>query len=219
MDPDALARRNRLFDLVHNCFGGETDVVAHVIEENTPGAKVSVRAIQAWLMPPGRVSSRNCPPWALKAVEDFVADPINQPRLQVMARRREEDIRRVTTPVEWADKVRREKAVEFATCEIEDESRTLRQWQEQLGKDSGRYIFALELRLRSAERELSDSVAAIHQAVHGSENFEDFKKAYLEAERGRRLQRFSVKEARKHIENASEEFASDDGVVERPALS
>lgn len=136
-----------------------------------------------------------------------------------MARRQEEDVRRVTTPTEWADKVRRERAVEFATCEIEDEGRTLQRWQERLGKDHGRYIFELELRLRAAERELSDSMAAIHQAVHGSENFEDFKKAYLEAERGSRLQRFSVREARKHIESATEEFASDDGVLEPPALS
>jgi hypothetical protein len=219
MDADARARRNRLFDLVHNCFRGENDIVADVIGRKTPGAKVSVRTIQAWLMPPGRPSSRNCPPWALKALEDYVADPANRDSIEAMARRQEEDIRRVATPTEWADKVRREKAVEFATCEIEDEGRTLQRWQERLGKDHGRYIFELELRLRAAERELSDSVAAINQAVHGSENFEDFKKAYLEAERGSRLQRFSVREVRKHIESATEEFASEDGVLERPALS
>lgn len=219
IDADALARRNRLFDLVHNYFRGENDIVAHVIGRKTPGAKVSVRSVQAWLMPPGRPSSRNCPPWALKALEDYIADAANRDSLEAMARRQEEDIQRVTTPTQWADKVRSEKAVEFATCEIEDESRTLRQWQERLGRDNGRYVFELELRLRAAERELTDSVSAIHQAVHGSENFEDFKKAYLEAERASRLQRLSVREARKHIENASEEFASDDGVLEPPALS
>ncbi|GAB3771887.1 hypothetical protein GCM10028796_41570 [Ramlibacter monticola] len=79
------------------------------------------------------------------------------------------------------------------------------------------YIFEVELRLRAAEREFSDSLAAIHQAVHGSSDFEEFKTAYLEAEKGRRQQRYSVREARKHIESASEEFASDNGVLEPPA--
>jgi hypothetical protein len=218
-DKDASARRNRLFDLVQNCFSGQNDFVASVIEKRTPGSKVSVRTVQAWLMPSGRPSSRNCPPWALKALEEYVADPSNRDLLAAMARRREEDSRRVTTPTAWADKVRSEKAVEFATHEIEDEARSLREWQEHLGKENGRYIFKLELRLRAAERELNDSVAAIHQAVQGSGNFEDFKKAYLEAEKGSRLQRFAVREAKKHIENGSEEFASDDGVLARPASS
>ncbi|GAB3771883.1 hypothetical protein GCM10028796_41560 [Ramlibacter monticola] len=46
-----------------------------------------------------------------------------------------------TTPAQWADKVQWEKAVEFATCEIEDEGRILRQWKERLRNDHGRVHF------------------------------------------------------------------------------
>lgn len=217
MDSTASDRRNKLYSLVHDYFAGNTDVVATVIEQGTPGAKVSVRSVQAWLMPPGRASSRNCPAWAVKALEDYVADPANRERLEALAQLRTAAMGRVTTASEWALKVHDQKSVELATSQFEKDDRALRRWQERLGKEPGRYIFDLEQRFLAEQRELSDTVSALHQAVHGSSSFEEFKASYLEIERASRWMRRSVKDARQRIEERSEEFASDDGALRPPA--
>jgi len=217
MDNADADRRGRLFSLVHNQFAGKTDVVANVIEQSTPGAKVSVRSIQAWLMPSGRASSRNCPPWALKALEDFVADPQNRPRLEVLAQIRDGSIGKVADPFKWSDEVYLSRSVEIATSQIEEDKRALHRWQDQLGKETGRYVFELEKRLLTGQRELSASFAAIHQAVYLSSSFEEFKAAYLDHERANRLVHRVVKDTRKHIQERSQEFAVDDAVMEPPA--
>lgn len=217
MDKAAADRRDRLYSLVHNQFAGNTDVVVSVIEQSAPGAKVSVRSIQAWLMPSGRASSRNCPPWALKALEDFVADPQNRPRLDAWAQIRDASFAKVATPSELSDKVYRERSVEIATSQIEDDERALHRWQDQLGKETGRYIFELEKRLLTEQRGLRDSLVALHKAVYFSSSFEEFKAAYLERETATMLAHGAVKDARKHIEELSQEFATDDAVLEPPA--
>lgn len=216
MDETAANRRDRLFSLVHNQFAGNTDVVANVIEQSAPGAKVSVRSIQAWLMPSDRASSRNCPPWALKALEDFVADPQNRPRLDAWAQMRDASVRKVATPFESSDKVFRQRSVEIATSQIEEDERALHRWQDQLGKETGRYVFELEKRLLTEQRGLSESLAALHQAVYFSSSFEEFKAGYLERARAILRVHGVVKDTRKHIEGRSQEFATDDAVMEPP---
>jgi hypothetical protein len=216
MDTTSGQRRDRLFDLVHNYFGGDNDVVLQVIKEGTPGARVSIRSIQAWLMAPGRASSRNCPPWALKALEEYVADPANHERLQMLAQRQEAAIRRMETPTDRADRVRSQRAVEIATSELEEERRSLEEWQALIGKEAGRRVSETVQGMRAEIRALRQEAAAIFQALHGNAQYEEFRKAYLEHERADRHAETFVKDARRDIESGSGEFACDDAVPQPP---
>lgn len=209
-------RRDKLFDLVHNYFSGDSDVVAQVIQERTPGAKVSVRTIQAWLMTPGRASSRNCPPWALKALEEYVADPTNQERLQVLAQRQKAAIRTIGSPTDWADRVRKEKVVEIATSQIEEERLRLQEWQGLIGNEAGRRVSETVQGLRAEIRALRQELSAMFQALHGNPQYEGFRSSYLEHERADRLTELFVREARTDIESRSGEFASEDAVLQPP---
>ena len=138
-------RRWRLVGLVERHFGRDYDFVARIIEEKT-GGKVSERTVQAWLIAPGRKSSRNCPEWAVKALEKYVNDPANGESLQLYAARREATLSAVKAPLAWSNEVRSSRAVELATASLECEDRRLRFWQDAIGAQSGKMLCELERR-------------------------------------------------------------------------
>jgi hypothetical protein len=209
-------RRLRLQVLVERHFVRDNDVVARVLEERT-GAKVSERTVQAWLIAPGRKSSRNCPEWAVKALEDFVADPANGEFLQRQAQRREAASQgEWKTPLGWSDKVRREKAVEFATVSLEVDAKRERTWQQAGGVQMGGLVFDLERRLDAELNAHRRVLSALGEAFRNASTFEELKSVFHEQVRAGELQDFFVGQARRAIESGSEEFAQADGVLRQP---
>jgi hypothetical protein len=68
---DERARR-RMIGLLNDPYLGRSYLTAaHVIERRT-GKKVTERAIQTWVAEPTRRSSRRCPNWALKAIQEHI---------------------------------------------------------------------------------------------------------------------------------------------------
>lgn len=64
--------QSKMARLLSNKFKGNLSHVALILSSES-GRKVSTRAIQAWLMHRDRPSSRRCPAWAVKLLNDFVS--------------------------------------------------------------------------------------------------------------------------------------------------
>jgi hypothetical protein len=208
-------RRWRLVSLVERHFGRDYDLVARIIEEKT-GGKVSERTVQAWLIAPGRKSSRNCPEWAVKALEEYVTDPANHEHLQRYAARREATLSSVKAPLAWSDEVRSSRAVELATALLEYEDRKLRVWQDASGGQVGKMLFELERRLDAEMNAHRKTLTAIHEAFRTSSTYEECKSTFQEHVRAADLQDFFVREAKRAIESSSDEFATPDAVIQQP---
>lgn len=212
-------RRWRLVGVIDKHFGRDNDFVARVIEEKT-GAKVSERTVQAWLIAPGRKSSRNCPEWAVKALEDYVADPANREALERHESRREASAASDwKSPMAWSDKVRKEKAVEFATSSLEFDAKRRRTWQDAGGLQLGDLVFRLEQRLDAELGAHRRVMTALSEAFRGASTFDEFKSVFAEHVRAAELQDFFVGEARRAIEGGTGEFAAADAVIQQPQAS
>jgi hypothetical protein len=82
--------RDNMSRIVENDFGGDRLWVAYTLSDATK-RKVSNRTVQAWLMEPGKPSSRTCPEWAYQALKDFVDNPANEEHLKQGRVRRASD--------------------------------------------------------------------------------------------------------------------------------
>ena len=215
METEQEQRRWRLIALVERHFGRDNDVVARIIGQTT-GAKVSERTVQAWLIAPGRKSSRNSPEWAVKALEDYAADPANRPHLDGLTKRLEDGMRGVKVPLAWSDEVRKNRAVEFATSSLEDEARRSHFWRDAGGAQLGTALFELERRLDAEMSAQRKALAAIHDAFRTSSTYDEWRSAYQEQVRASDLQDFVVREAKRAIESSSDEFAAPDAVLGPP---
>lgn len=201
-------RRSRLFNLVHRRFYADNDWVASAIKERT-GEVFSVRTIQAWLIQPHRTSSRNCPERVLKALEEYIQDPSNRETIEWRKNRYENSLRNGKSPLERSAEVRDSKAVEFATDEIEEESRTCIKWQKEFGNRQGAMIYELQKALERITWSHTETLSAIHEALESSTTFEEFREKFLDQERANRRIRYDVRRAKHSIQNNTEEFADD----------
>lgn len=208
----AELRRLKLQALVGEHFANIHDLVVETIQTAT-GSKVSVRSIQAWLISPNRTSSRNCPSWIIKTLQDYVEDPAKREDLATrVAARQIVDADLAKHPLAWSDKVRSEKAVEFATNEIEHDDRRLKHWQATLGLQNGKALFELERAMETERRALSHTVHCIHTAITSNTSFESFAESYRAQINGNDIARMFVRQARRAIEGKAEEFSNDDGL-------
>jgi hypothetical protein len=73
--------RAKLSSLIKNPLIGDNYQAADVISRIS-GKHASQRSIQAWLIESDKRSSRKCPPWAVSALETYLAEPENQKRLR-----------------------------------------------------------------------------------------------------------------------------------------
>ena len=204
-------RRSKLFSLVHHQFLSDTDWVAAAILERT-SEKVSIRTIQAWLIQPNRRSSRNCPEWAIKALEEYVQDSSNQARFKARKELHQATVGVSKSPLAWSNEVRASRAVEFATNELEDDERNLAKYQKEFGDRQGAVIFELYKELRNSNWRQHETLSAIHRAFQESKNFDECREMFLEIERANSMTHYFVRDAKQAIEKNSEEF-SDPKVV------
>lgn len=211
MQNEQWLRREKLSSLVHKKFHSDNDWVASAIDQRT-GENVSVRSIQAWLIHPNRRSSRNCPEWVIKALEDYLKDPKNEELIRVRRDRHEESFRRMKTPLEISDQIRSSMSVDIVTRQIEEESCNLSKWQEEFGTRQGEKLFELNKKLQGSIEAYSKTVTALHLAVDSSKTFEEFRERFREEIRAEGYTNDFLRKTRKAIENNSDEF-SNDGTV------
>lgn len=215
MQSEQDQRRWRLLGLVERYFHRDYDLVARIIEKKT-GGKVSERTVQAWLIAPGRKSSRNCPEWAVKALEEYVNEPANAEALKRSAAGRESALGAVKAPHAWSEEVRISRVVELATACLEYEDGKLRFWQDASGGQVGKALFELERRLDAEIAAHRKTLTAIHEAFRTSSTYEECKSTFQEHVRAADLQEFVVREAKRAIEHSSDEFSTPDAVIQQP---
>ncbi|CDK99630.1 protein of unknown function [Magnetospirillum gryphiswaldense MSR-1 v2] len=184
--------------ILRTYFPSDYATAASVLTRAT-GKNVSVRSLQAWLIDPGKPSSRRCPEWALKVLKQHVAENAlerAQPKLTRL----------------WSGEVRDSKVVEFATDRILREEARREKWRK-TGLDAlPDKLFELELRVDEYLAHLSNGLTALKTAVRGAEDFEAMKSAFLAAMDEAGTVDFLVRQTRADIEQRKGEFGSDDGV-------
>jgi len=203
--------RLNMRSLVDKEFDSDCQLVAYKLSTLT-GRRISNRTVQAWLIEPGKTSSRTCPEWALKALKEFIADPANKDELEERRKYARKD---ASAPLAWSSEVDRKHSVEFATNQILADQQRLGRWQK-AGFDSLPSLLAeLERKTEGYLNFLHERQLAYDNALKSSSTFDEFKSKALDAIRDKDIAEFLVKEARRAIENKTHEFASDDGVPEQ----
>ena len=204
---DSLVRV-RVATLIQREFLGDNHRAASAIS-NVTGKRVSERTIQAWLIDPSKVSSRKCPAWALKAMQDYLAVPDNKRYLSEIAQYREQ----TTQQHNYLNDVYDKHQVRMATTSIESEKRALDSWQETNFNSLPIKLFELEKRVDGYLHYLSRSNAIITNALRKCDDFADFKRIVTEELEEAASIEFAVREARKAIEEGLEEFSNDEGLA------
>lgn len=204
-------RRFRLKNIIDTYFEGDNDVVVRAIKDAT-GHEVSVRSIQAWLIDPRRVSHRIAPEWALRGLEDYVKRPEKKDELARHAERVQERRKAPRQELDWSDEVRNSRAVEFATSQIESENRQIARWQELFGTASGKAIAEAFHAQRKEIESMSKALGAITRAMKQCDTFETFKSQANLAMQDQDFTNLYVREARKAVEQCSEEFSNPEGL-------
>lgn len=211
IDQQAERRRERLHSIIRHHFRDENDLVVGVIKDMT-GQEVSVRSIQTWLIDPRRASHRKVPEWVLSCLEDYINRPEKQGVLQRISERAESKISVGRRPFEWADEVRRTKAVDFATHELEAEAKQKRYWCDLLGRSAGEAVAEVVLAQDKAIRSMSRSLATLTRALHSSESFEDFRALAKESMQEEDSVQHFIRETREALANQTGEFSNEEGL-------
>ncbi|KAB0654494.1 hypothetical protein [Burkholderia diffusa] len=204
-------RRNEMRCLVENDFSGDRQQVATIISELT-AKNVSVRSIQAWLIEPGKPSSRQCPEWALKALHDYTCRPENEQRLRA---RREykagQPLAIKRTSLDVYDKY----AVDMATNQIEADQHKRDSWRNLPYGEIPDKLFELENRLTGHLHYLQTQLVAISIALRTCESFDEFKQKVLEDIDNQTSEDYFVREARRAIESRTDEFSNVEGLLNK----
>lgn len=202
-------RRTRMRSMVESEFAGDRQFVASVISK-LASRNVSARTVQAWLIEPGKPSSRFCPEWAMKALLEYQSKPENQERLRARKESKEsQPWPQKRTILDVADK----HAVQFATAEIERDERIRKAWTDITLVDLPSKLFELERRMAERIRYLEDRVFALTSALKHGKSFDEYQAAVLDEVNNRESEDYEVRNTRLSIEAQTEEFAHPEGLA------
>ena len=198
-------RRSKLSALIKQKFCGENWRVVNAINSVTD-KPISVRSIQTWLIDPRKASSRKCPAWALKALQDYVDNPENAQELEEIASYKSK------YPKSHLEEIYDSRGLELATHAIEFDQTALEGWQKADFNTLPKKLFELEKRFDSYLAYLNDDLSAVRSALDECDNFEDFKKSVKEKMNKADLIRSEIRKSRELIENKTGELSNDEGL-------
>ncbi|VXC51249.1 conserved hypothetical protein [Burkholderia sp. 8Y] len=202
-------RRTMMRSLVENEFAGDRQYVASVISRFA-ARNVSARTVQAWLIEPGKASSRFCPEWAMKALLEYLSKPENQERLRARKEYKErQPWPQKRTVLDVADK----HAVQFATTEIERDERMRKAWTDTTLGDLPSKLFELERRMTERIRYLEDRVSGLTSALKNGKSFDEYRAVVLDELNNRESEDYEVRKTRLAIEAQTGEFAHPEGLA------
>jgi hypothetical protein len=202
-------RRRELSSLVNQKFLGENWRAAGAITSLT-GKPISARSLQSWMIDSHKPSSRKCPPWALKALQDYLDDPKNAQHMEVIAKFQSDNPKEYNHIEEIYDK----RGVELATHAIEWDHRALERWRKADFNTLPIKLFELEKRIDRYLSDLGASLAVVTNALDRCENFEDFKEVVKEKLREADTVKSELQSVRKSIETNTDEFSNEEGLAE-----
>lgn len=201
-------RRANLSSLIQNYLFGENDRAANAISIVT-GNRVSNRTIQSWLIGLEKPSSRTCPPWAVKALKEYLDDPKNQPELEWLRQTKKEAGYSFPSAIEIAEN----KSVEIATRDIEHEKCLLEDWKKVSLTELPEVLFKKFLRLEREIGSMGKALAAISRGIDTTETYEELKALVRKELREADWWEGEIRRTRRAIEEGREEFADPEGLA------
>jgi hypothetical protein len=200
------ANRRRMGLLISAHFRGDCDFAASILRKVTE-RKVSSRTIQAWLITPDKPSSRRCPTWAVKTLEEYV--PNHKQELDDARRYRES----LSSERWWsAANIRDNKDIELATSEIERDAKRTKKWEDTPIHELPRKLAEMEKRFEDFMYGNNERITAILAALGESNDFDEFKKNVNRRQTERWGIYYAVREAREAIEKKTGPFSNDEGL-------
>jgi hypothetical protein len=201
----------RVSELLHGAYNSDYGHVAAILSSQTK-KKVSVRTLQAWMMPPGRPSSRRCPEWALLALEQYLASHPQAPSHWKEVSSIYRSTREGQT-LAFHTELRDQRSLQLAEAAIAKEQATLQKWRSAGFADYPQRLTDMELRLRRANADHADLIGNILALVDSCSTFEEFREQLREATRRKLDLDYTVREIVGDLRNGRREFASTDGTL------
>jgi len=209
---EADSRRSKLRSLIQDHFFGEKGRVASVISGVTK-KNVSARTIQSWLIDLDKPSSRRCPAWAIKALDDYLADPKNKSELDIIAQHKPKDSQ-APSNTHWKEEVHDKSEVNLASAEIEYERKTLNKWKSVDFNTLAIRMHELEIIFRARIKNLEKENTIFKNALKNCDNFDDFKKAINKELDEKDALQSVIDSTRLAIEQATQELSNKEGLYE-----
>lgn len=156
------------------------------------GKTVTTRTIQSWLIEPDKVSSRNCPEWAILALREKEARRGGNPPPNARAAF-------VDDPWGAVDDVRDRKSVFIATQQLEGEERRVAEWKRTPSADFPAAVAALEGRLWQWIYAMHERQEHLLAALESSASFDEFKEKEREMRSAANALRDEINQARNQI--------------------
>ncbi|MCF7970083.1 MAG: hypothetical protein K9L22_02820 [Methylococcaceae bacterium] len=207
---EADSRRGKLRSLIQDHFFGEKGRVAGVISSITQ-KNVSARTIQSWLIDLDKPSSRRCPAWAIKALDDYLADPKNKSELEAIAQHNPKESQ-APSSTHWEEEAYDKSEVNLATAEIEYERKILNKWQTIDFNTLALRMHELEIIFRAQIKNLEQENAIFKNALKNCDNFDDFKQAIITELDEKDALQSAIDSTRKAIEQATQELSNKHGL-------
>lgn len=200
-----------MFQLLHGVYNGDYARAASILSEQTK-KKVSVRTLQAWMMPPGRPSSRRCPEWALLALEQYLERHPEAPQQWkeiATIYRSTPDGQTLALHTELRD----QRSVQIAEAAIAEEEAILKKWRSAGFEALPQRLTELELRLRRATADHAELIGTMLALTYSCTTFEEFRMKLNDATTRKVGLDQLVGEITKDIRNGRNEFAHADGTL------
>lgn len=182
---------------------------AVVTLNNADGRKASVRTLQAWLMPPGRQSSRRCPTWAVSFLKNYRDTHAEEIRIYREFKESQVGLKSPTR----VDRVYNGSALR----EVESQLALEERYRQELRSSS---VSALPdlladklLKIESNYERLLSNHFALLRSIRSAGSLEDLKAKFSEEEDDLNRSNHFLATARRALLSNSEEFASDDGTL------
>ncbi|RDZ27455.1 hypothetical protein [Lysobacter silvisoli] len=200
--------QREMSELLHGAYGGDFELASMVLRRQT-NKKVSVRTLQAWMMPADRPSSRRCPEWALVALEQYLGQNPG-------AARGWKEVRSVyrSTPEGLASSLHqasRERSLQRVDARMAKEQKVHDKWQKASMRELPGMLAELEIRLQREADFNMEYRMIMNEAIRVSENFEEFKRNF-NRELGRKFDLDGEeREIAEDLTKNRNEFAREDG--------
>lgn len=201
--------RMQVHAIVKSKFAGDREAVGQVLSRVT-GRSVSSRTVQAWMMTPGRPSSRNCPEWALIALRAYLANPESELELARIERSRAEDV--ASSRARTADALTCS-AVERATLQIEHEHKLQKAWSDASLSDFSNMLFRFQLSVEERLERLEVKFELLERYLMSATSLEQCQHDIREGLADIATERFLIRETRTAIDSGVAEFSHPDGIA------
>jgi hypothetical protein len=194
--------------IVEKEFAGDREAAARVLERETR-RRLSNRTVQAWLMPPGQPSSRNCPEWALAALQAYLAKPDSEAELAGIRRARAGDAGSPRSRTAYA---LCRGAVELAASQIHQDASLRETWTKANLTELPEMLYRFQISVLNRLDQLEERVDLLGKGLASATSLGEYQDYVREGLADISTAKFVISETRQDIEAGKAEFAHPDGL-------